>query len=52
MSKFTRGINKLNNKVKELASGSGDLTKEIDVYSRDELGEIAGNMNVFIAQIR
>lgn len=51
-SKFTRGIKKLNNKVKELAGGSGDLTKKIDVYSKDELGEIAGNMNVFIGQIR
>lgn len=51
-SKFTGGIKKLNNKVKELAGGSGDLTKKIDVYSKDELGEIAGNMNVFIGQIR
>ena len=52
MLKFKKGINKLNDKVKELASGSGDLTKEIDIYSKDELGEIAKNMNVFIAQIR
>ncbi|MBQ2885496.1 MAG: methyl-accepting chemotaxis protein [Alphaproteobacteria bacterium] len=52
MSKFTRGIRKLNNKVKELASGSGDLTKEIDIYTKDEMGEIAENMNVFIGHIR
>ena len=52
MSKFTRSINKLSDKVKELASGSGDLTKEIDIYSKDELGEIARYMNVFIGQIR
>lgn len=52
MSKFQKGIKKLNDKVKELASGSGDLTKEIDIYTKDELGEIAGNMNAFIGQIR
>ena len=52
MFKFKKGIRKLNDKVKELASGSGDLTKEIDVYAKNELGEIAGNMNVFIRQIR
>lgn len=49
---FNRGIKKLSLKVKELASGSGDLTKKIDVYSKDELGEIAYNMNIFIHQIR
>lgn len=52
MSRFTKGLKKLNNKVEELASGSGDLTKEIDIYSKDELGEIAANMNLFIGQIR
>ena len=52
MSKFTKGIKRLNDKVKELASGEGDLTKKIDIYSNDEIGEIAGYMNEFIDQIR
>lgn len=52
MSKFTKSIKRLNDKVKELASGEGDLTKKIDIYSRDEIGEIAGYVNQFIDQIR
>ncbi len=52
MSRFKRSMRKLNDKVKELASGSGDLTKEIDIYTGDELEVIAGNMNTFIRQIR
>lgn len=52
MSRFTKGIRKLNNKVKELASGACDLTQEIDLRSKNELGEIASNMNEFIGQIR
>ena len=52
MSKFTKGVKRLNDKVKELAGGSGDLTKEIDIHTKDEMGEIAENMNVFIRQIR
>lgn len=49
---FKKNIKKLNDKVKELASGSGDLTKEIDIYTGDELEVIAGNMNAFLEQVR
>ncbi len=49
---FKRSMRKLNDKVKELASGSGDLTKEIDISTGDELEVIAGNMNEFIRQVR
>ncbi len=52
MFKFKRSMVKLNDKVKELASGSGDLTKEIDIHTGDELEVIAENMNAFIRQIR
>lgn len=49
---FKKNMRKLNDKVEELASGSGDLTKEIDIHTGDELEVIAGNMNIFIRQIR
>ena len=52
MLKFKKGMRKLNDKVKELASGSGDLTKEIDIDTGDELEVIAGNMNAFLQQVR
>lgn len=52
MMKFRKSMKKLNNKVMELANGSGDLTKEIDIRSGDELEVIAENMNSFIRQIR
>lgn len=42
----------LNDKIKELASGSGDLTKEVDISTGDELEAIAGNVNDFIHQVR
>ena len=52
MMKFKKGMGKLNDKVKELASGSGDLTKEIDIATGDELEVIASNMNIFLGQMR
>ncbi len=52
MAKFRKSMIKLNDKVLELASGSGDLTKEIDIHTGDELEVIAGNMNTFISQVR
>ena len=52
MMKFKKGMSKLNDKVKELASGSGDLTKEIDITTGDELEVIADNMNTFLRQMR
>ncbi len=52
ISRFKKSMSKLNDKVMDLASGSGDLTREIDITSGDELEVIAGHMNTFIRQIR
>ena len=52
MTRFKKGMGKLNDKVKELASGSGDLTRKIDIDTGDELEVIAGNMNAFLGQVR
>lgn len=52
MLKFKKNMLTLNDKVLELVGGSGDLTKEINIHTGDELEVIANNMNVFIKQIR
>lgn len=52
MFSFRKSLCKLNNKVRDLVSGDGDLTKSIDIKSGDELETIAQNMNEFINQIR
>ena len=38
--------------VKDLASGEGDLTRRLHVKSRDELGDIANSVNLFIEKIQ
>jgi methyl-accepting chemotaxis protein len=39
-------------KVKELAAAEGDLTKEISVNAKDEVGSIAYSMNQFLRSLR
>ena len=38
--------------LNEVAQGEGDLTKTIDIKTRDEVGELAGGFNTFIEKIR
>ena len=46
-----RPIEKLQAKARELSSGDGDLTKELEA-SNDELGQAAKEINNFLAKIR
>ncbi len=39
------------NMVKDLAEGEGDLTKRLEIVTRDELGELAMWFNTFLAKI-
>ncbi|MBP8968569.1 MAG: HAMP domain-containing protein [Lachnospiraceae bacterium] len=50
--RINKGFKTLNNKLSDIADGSGDLTKKIEISSGDEFEVIAGNMNTFIDQIR
>jgi len=38
--------------VKNLSSGDGDLTQRLEIKSRDELGDIAKSINLFIEKIQ
>ena len=51
-AKINKSFTALNNKLSDIADGSGDLTKKIEISSGDEFEVIAGNMNTFIDQIR
>ena len=37
--------------IKDIAEGEGDLTKRVDVASKDEIGELAGWFNKFVEKL-
>ncbi|GAB6073704.1 methyl-accepting chemotaxis protein [Nautilia lithotrophica] len=45
-------IKELNNRVEDLAQGEGDLTKRIDVSSKDEIGTVSRNINKFLEKLQ
>ncbi|WP_024955955.1 methyl-accepting chemotaxis protein [Sulfurospirillum arcachonense] len=45
-------VHVLQEMIKDLASGEGDLTRRLSVKSRDELGDIAHSINLFIEKIQ
>ncbi|MDO5154877.1 MAG: methyl-accepting chemotaxis protein [Eubacteriales bacterium] len=42
----------INKKMTELASSDGDLTKQLQVTSSDEIGQVAKSFNKFIAKLK
>ncbi len=53
---ITRGIlvplRATNAMLKDIAEGEGDLTKRIPVNTRDEIGELGTNFNVFVEKLQ
>ncbi|MCP3677619.1 MAG: HAMP domain-containing protein, partial [Deltaproteobacteria bacterium] len=45
-------IKDVTERVKDISEGDGDLTKRIDVSSKDELGELARYFNSFIGKLQ
>lgn len=45
-------INAITQELKKIASGEGDLTKTINIKSKDEIGVLTNYFNQFIASIR
>ena len=44
-------LDKLNDVIKNLSSSEGDLTQRLSIHSKDELGRISENINLFIDKI-
>lgn len=49
---LTIPLNKLVKFFKELARGEGDLTKNLDVITNDEVGEVMNEFNKFITKLK
>jgi methyl-accepting chemotaxis protein len=49
---LAKNVRVIDGKVKELASSEGDLTKQISVNAKDEVGSIANSMNQFMSGLR
>ena len=45
------GLRTLENRLKDIAQGEGDLTKRVDVSANDEIGRVAQSFNVFVDKI-
>lgn len=48
---ITRGLGAMLERVEDIASGDGDLSKRVEVRSNDELGLLGSALNRFIAKI-
>ncbi len=46
-----RSLTVMSERLRDIASGNGDLTKRIEVKSQDEIGETAGWFNVFVEKL-
>ncbi|MBI9101960.1 MAG: methyl-accepting chemotaxis protein [Spirochaetales bacterium] len=47
-----RPLNELGSIISEISSGEGDLSRTVNVKSRDEVGHLAGDFNTFIMTLR
>ncbi len=45
-------VEALNGRISDIAHGEGDLTRRIDIRSRDEIGQMAGSINAFIEKVQ
>lgn len=46
-----RPMHRLNDAIKDIAQGEGDLTRRLEIENNDEFGELSGYFNAFIDKI-
>ncbi len=51
-SSFVRIVNTVVEGLKDIAQGEGDLTRRLDIKSKDELGELAKWFNIFMEKLQ
>lgn len=51
VGRILNSVQKVNKKIKDIVEADGDLTQKVNVRSADEVGEIAGNINVLFDYI-
>jgi len=51
-SMILKPLTQLRDSMDEVASGDGDLTRTLEIRSKDEIAAVAGSFNVFLGQIR
>jgi len=49
---ITSGLKELLQRLKDISEGDGDLTKRVELNSKDEIGQLAHSFNGFIEQIQ
>jgi methyl-accepting chemotaxis protein len=52
LRRVTIPLNALNDRLRDISQGAGDLTRRIEVTSRDEIGEIAKSFNSFVEKLQ
>ena len=45
-------VRDLQNKMREIADGEGDLTKQLEIFEFNEMGELTGTINDFLGGLR
>ena len=49
---IARGLKLVVDNFQDIAEGEGDLTKRIEIHSKDEISELAGWFNIFIEKLQ
>jgi methyl-accepting chemotaxis protein len=49
---IVRGLKSLNDNLREIADGEGDLAKELEIDTKDEIGATATSFNLFLRKLR